>query len=261
VFALACEQPKATFTLQLESCIEGAQSMKLDIATSPSIAFASIASTSSNVNDAVIESTAPGQFTVVAHFNSLALHEVVELTLECGTLGSPPQEAAVSNVVFYSTPEPGSEDPCPPSGTPTVTVLDAICGPTIELSNTHNPAPIYVPLVQLATAPEALAESHLHWGDAELEALPWCTQFTSEFVLINPFTDVFSVCLNDANAVCGSATAAAQDGPEPGAVLLRFDSLYNGLHHRGIVQIDLFTGHTLQTEATSWGRVKALYRN
>jgi hypothetical protein len=261
--ALACEQPRATFDFTIESCLEGAQSLKFDINCSSCNGAPAIHAASGNVIDAHIADVSPGVFTIVAHLDQVALKETVELTFDCvlDPFGGTPQEAAVSHVAFYSTAEPGDEGPCPPSGTPTVTMLDTACGPRIDFSNTHNPAPVYVPLVQMASVPLALDAADLHWGNATLESLDWCSQFTSQFVLINPFDNVFSICLNDASAQCGGGAVAMRDGAATGAVLLRFESLYNGLIHRGIVQIDLTGGPTVTTEETSWGRVKVLYRH
>jgi hypothetical protein len=262
VAVIACEVPRATFDFTMESCIEGAMSMRFEI-TCSSCDVASIVGTSSNVIDATIESASPGQFTVVAHLNQLALHELVDFTFEAApeALANTPQEAAISNVVFYPTQEPGEGEPCPPSGTPTVTVLSDIgCGAKIELSNTHNPAPVYVPVIEIATTPQPLAQADLRWGNATLEGLSWCRQLTNEFVLINPFDNTFSICLNEAGLPCGVGAISTQDDAATGAVLLRFESLYNGLHHRGIVQIELVDGKTLGVEETTWGRVKSLYR-
>jgi hypothetical protein len=261
--ALACEQPKLAFDFEVESCIDGAESVQFDFSTNGCVVTPVIQEVSNNVVSVDIQPAGPDHFVVTAELGHIALHETVDFTFECAgaALGTQELNATVFNIAFYPTPAPGPESPCPMSGTPTFAVRDEPgCGPLLELSNQHNPAPVYVPSVQIAEAPAALPSGDLHWGAPDLEALDWCRVFTHEFVLINPFDNVFTVCLNSARAECSGGNALS-DGPPPGAVFVRFVSYYSGLRHRGIIQVDLASGTTVTVEESTWGKVKALYRN
>jgi Na+/phosphate symporter len=55
VLAMACEQPQATFNFQMESCIDGAQSMQFQVTSSSCGDVPSIVATSNNVADAAID--------------------------------------------------------------------------------------------------------------------------------------------------------------------------------------------------------------
>jgi hypothetical protein len=46
---------------------------------------------------------------------------------------------------------------------------------------------------------------------------------------------------------------------EPGAALVRYLSSADGVQQKGIYQLDLI-GETVGTEESTWGRIKALYR-
>lgn len=98
--------------------------------------------------------------------------------------------------------------------------------------------------LDLAHIPTALDPSLLSEDNPVLNALPWQSVIAGG-ALLDPAGPPLSTQFPDVMA--------------DGAVLCRFDSVYDGNEVSGIIQADLAT--PLATKLSTWGGVKSLFRN
>lgn len=122
---------------------------------------------------------------------------------------------------------------------------DVSNGLTLDVSNA-SALPLTLVSLDLVELPDLLPVSALDWDDPVFNALPWQPAVPAGGTVLDGASPPIMVDLPD----------AAAGGP---AILCRFISIYDGQEIRGIMQANLDT--PLATKATTWGKVKALYRN
>jgi hypothetical protein len=163
---------------------------------------------------------------------------------------------SLADVAFYKSPwytNPTVPD-CAVVHTPQFTItqpvphrsasLAASDGFTLEVTN-PNPLPMMLVALDLVHAPSVLDPASLDWDDPSFNALPWHSAPTGGGVL-----DVGAPPV---------VVDIPDDGTTGGAILCRFISVYDGMEVRGIMQAS--PGSPLATKKSTWGGVKALYRN
>jgi len=146
----------------------------------------------------------------------------------------------VPDCAVAQTPKFTVTQPVPP-GSPARTSSDNL---TLEVAD-PGPLPMLLTDLDLAEVPAVLPPEALDWDSPVFNALSW--QAGAPFgATLDP--SGAPMVLN----LPGTTSA--------GAVLCRFISDYDGMEVRGIVQVDL-SGAALKSSPSTWGAVKALYRN
>jgi hypothetical protein len=251
VFALGCSTPPISTqeTLELHSCVDGARSVRFMAEIGPMVTTADAQAGTSN-----IIGTPDVQFLgfgvqVTAELDNVPLGDPVTFLLSATALGYE-ISVTVTDVAFYTVPpdEIPSEPECTPASSPEFTLAnDTVLGMGLVL-NVSNPSsqPMMLTVLDLTESLNPLPPSSLDWTNPDFNALPWHTAVGGGTSL-DPAAPPLVIDLPD-----------VPSGAE--AALLRFTSFSDGGPVRGIVQASLVEG-TVATTPTTWGAVKALYRN
>jgi hypothetical protein len=251
VFALGCSHTPITTeqSLELHSCLGGARSVRFTAAIGPMVTTADAQAGSSN-----IIGTPDVQFLgfgvqVTAELDNVALGDPVTFLLSATTLGYE-VSVEVIDVAFYTVPpDQIPPDPeCTPASSPEFTLANETALGLGLVLNVSNPTsqPMMLTMLDLTESPNLLPPSSLDWTNPDFNALPWHTAVGGGTSL-DPAAPPLVIDLPDT-------------APGAEAALLRFSSFSEGGPMRGIVQASLVEV-PLATTPTTWGAVKALYRN
>ena len=246
-----------------KSCVNGAQTMKMELLSNTPVHNFIFEGGSSNVLG--IPAVQPnGNNTmdtfVVTDLDNVNKNEKVSVEFKCAVDVHNPMVVQLANLTFFKQPSnlnPTVPD-CTVTQTPTFTILWQSTPPpvapqtarksdrpsfTLQVSDA-NPLPMSLVQLDLVHIPAALDPSSLSDDNQALNALPWQPAVVGG-ALLDPAGPPVSTPLPD-------------DGSD-GAVLCRFTSSYDGNDVSGILQINLSA--PLATRVASWGNVKALFRN
>jgi hypothetical protein len=252
VFALGCSGPSLPVTTDVNvegtSCADSVKSMSFDVVSSNSLFLGTFLYGSNNVVPVP----------TVTNPNSQTLHIATDLTnVNSGDAVSmifqaaafPNASISIQNMMWYTVPkaqQPASPA-CPPEHGPVIGTSDSPgIGFHMEVSN-PSPDPIVLPNgIEMAQTPTLYPPVELRRGGAN-EACDWHVVCPSGIV-VAPGSPPMTFDLPD------TPDASTQ------GVLLRYTSSEGGEDHYVVLQVDL-TGGPVKTEPTTWGKVKALYRD
>lgn len=250
VFALGCNTgvpSQVDVAVEAESCIDGALSMTFTVASTQALFLPQYQYGSPNIIG--IPTMVPGtnSFFVTADLDTLALGEVVSMNF--GAAAQLNASIGAQNIEFYAVPAAQLPQPsgCPPTQGPVIGTGDLPgLGFHLTISN-PTPEPITLDQLELAETSTILPSTMIGWGNPVLESLAWQSPLAPGTMLM-PGTPPLVVDLPDVSL------------PATHGTLLRYASTHNGQMHRAIVQADL-VGGTVTITPTTWGAVKALYRD
>ena len=251
VFALGCSIPPISTeqSLELHSCVDGARSVRFVAVIGPMVTTADAQAGSSNIiGTPDVQFFGPG-VQVTAELDNVPLGDPVTFLLSATAVGYE-ISVTVTDVAFYTVPPdqiPPDPD-CTPASSPEFTLANETALGLGLVLNVSNPSsqPMMLTVLDLTESPNLLPPSSLDWTNPDFNALPWHTAVGGGTSL-DPAAPPLVIDLPDA-------------APGAEAALLRFHSFSEGGPMRGIVQASLVEG-TVATRPTTWGAVKALYRN
>jgi hypothetical protein len=102
-------------------------------------------------------------------------------------------------------------------------------------------------VIEGATSPLPLDETQVYPGSPASEALAWTTLFAGT---MGP----------QQTTLIDLPDGVVNNAPQPGAILLRYTSNVNGVEQRAMYHLAV-AGQPISTESTTWGSIKALYRD
>lgn len=250
MFALGCSGPsvpvQTDVNVEATSCVDGALSMSFDVVSTNTIFPGVYVYGSSNVIPIPAVTGGGTSFHVVAALDTVAANEQVSMTFTAGAF--PNATISIANIQFYTAPPAQAQIPaCPPEHALALGTGDSPgLGFHMEVSNAGTD-PLVIDQLELAQTPTLLSGGTVRWGGSDFEGLAW-TPAMPGGIVIPPGTPPLMVDLPDT--------------PSPGTqgVLMRYAvHSSSGMETRAAVQVDL--NAPVATEPTTWGRVKALYRN
>ena len=185
----------------------------------------------------------PGEWQVTAELNHIPDGESVHLTFKIPNTSVPNGDVQVKSVAFYPVP-PGQ---LPPVVQPPVELgpvfewrLDGTLGMVLDVSN-PNGAPMTL-AVEGAESAVVLSGSQIYYDG--LGNLTWTPLATATLAP----QQLLTIDLPD----------DAVNPPAPAALLLRYASSVLSCEQRGACQLEI--SGPIKTSASTWGKVKALYR-
>jgi hypothetical protein len=251
VFALGCSGPSLPVTTDVNvdatSCADSVKSMSFDVVSSNSLFLGTFLYGSNNVVP-VPTVTNPNSQTlhITTDLNGVNSGDNVSMIFQAAAF--PNASVSVQNIMWYTVPkaqQPASPA-CPPDHGPVIGTSDLPgIGFHLEVSN-PSPDPIVLPNgIEMAQSPTLYPPAELASGGTS-EGAPWQV-VSPPGIVIAPGSPPMLFDLPDA--------------PDPSTqeVLLRYTSVSGGEHHFVVVGVDM-RGGTVKTEPTTWGKVKALYR-
>jgi hypothetical protein len=251
VFALGCSSPSLPVTTQVNvegtSCADSVRSMSFDVVSSNSLLPGAFVFGSANVVPVPTVTTPNSQTLHIAtDLTNVNSGDAVSMIFQAAAY--PNASISIQNMMWYTVPkaqQPASPA-CPPDHGPVIGTADTPgLGFHLEVSN-PSPDPIVLPNgIEMAQTPTLYPPAELRRGGAN-EACSW-TVACPAGIVIAPGSPPMMFDLPDA------------PDPSTQGVLLRYTSSEGGHEHYVVLQVDL-TGETVKTEPTTWGAVKALYR-
>jgi hypothetical protein len=252
VFALGCSGPsvpvETDVNVEATSCVDSALAMSFDIVSTGSMLPATYQYGSPNVIPIPVISGGGSSFHVLAALDTVAAGDAVSMVFTAGAF--PNAAISIQNIQFYTVPPANIHFPaCPPEQGVVIATGDG--GPGLgfhmEVSN-PGADPLFIDQMELAETPDLLPPSEVRWGGSDFEGLSWNAPIAPGMVL-PPGTPPMVIDLPDV--------------PSPGTTgaLIRYAMhSSSGMEQRVIVQVDLF-GSPVKTQSSTWGAVKALYRD
>ncbi|HET6348901.1 MAG TPA: hypothetical protein VFH88_07425 [Candidatus Krumholzibacteria bacterium] len=241
-----------------ESCADSIHTMSFVMHSNSSINGASFQGGSPNVIDIVAlyhPGGSPTDLTVVTALDNAMKHDQVQEKFRAGVTIQGTVVVSLADFEFFQAdwPNLGAPD-CDPVHSPQYTITYtpapgvAAMGASpatlsLEVSDPY-PMPITLVDLDLVEVPALLDPSLLDWNNATFNGLPW-TSVAPGGAMLAASAPPLDINLPD------TATGAA--------VLCRYISIYNGYEVRGIMQLALES--SLPTRSSTWGAVKALFRD
>ena len=252
VFALGCSGPSVPVTTDVNvegtSCADSVQSMSFDVVSSNGLLPGPFVYGSSNVVPTpTVTPTNSQTLHIASDLTGVNSGDAVSMVFQAAAF--PNASISIQNMMWYTVPkaqQPASPA-CPPEHGPVIGTSDAPgLGFHMEVSN-PGADPLFIDQLELAETHDLLPASEVRWGGVDFEGLSWSPAM-SPGVVLAPGTPPMEIDLPDI--------------PSPGTAgaLMRY-SMHSssGMEQRVIVQVDLIGG-TVKTEPSTWGKVKALYR-
>jgi len=253
VFALGCSGPSLPVTTDVNvegtSCADSVKSMSFDVVSSNSLFLGTFLYGSNNVVPVP----------TVTNPNSQTLHIATDLTnVNSGDAVSMIFEAAafpnasisIQNMMWYTVPkaqQPASPA-CPPEHGPVIGTSDSPgIGFHMEVSN-PGADPLIIDQMEMATTPTLLPSGTVRWNDPDFEGMAW-QSITTPGLVINAGAPPIIIDLPETPP---AGTAGA---------LMRYSAhSTSGMEQRAAVQVDM-SFLPVATEPSTWGHIKALYRD
>jgi len=252
VFALGCNGPSVPvpvdINMEATSCVDGALSMSFDIVASNSLFPATYQYGSSNVIPVPSISGSATSFHVVAGLDTVAAGDAVAMTFSSSAF--PNTTTSIQNIQFYTVPVTQVGPPaCPPEHGPVIGTSDGPgIGIHLEISNS-SPDPLVIDQLEMAEVTDLIPPSGFYRGSKYIDYPIWIPPTTlPPGTVLAPGSPPLIVDLPETPAA-GTA-----------GVLLRYIThSSSGVESSAMMQVDL-SFLPVATKATTWGKVKSLYR-